>query len=103
MKDSIENKLEIYLKGARAFFEDIRVSSRFSTFSGDDYARNADVVFNNKVIDYKIDNEQKLEIIHYTNLVPMKKNKGKMQSAIYSNIIDYYHTNHFTKRYWEKK
>lgn len=68
MEDSVDKKLEIYLKGASAFFEDIRVSSLFSVCNAEDYPKNADVVFNNKVIDYKIEPDQKLEIIHYTNL-----------------------------------
>ncbi|ENA1801912.1 DUF2971 domain-containing protein [Flavobacterium psychrophilum] len=68
MEDSIDKKLELYLDGARGFFEGMNVDSRLSTFGPNDYAKNAEVVFDNKVIDYKIEPNQKLEIIHYTNL-----------------------------------
>jgi hypothetical protein len=68
MVDSADEKINLYLKGAKAFFEDIRVSSRFSIYGAEDYPKNAEVVFNNKVIDYKIESEKKIEIIHYTNI-----------------------------------
>lgn len=67
MGDSAEEKIKLYLKGARAFFEALKVNSQFSMYSGD-YPKMAEITFNNKVVDLKINPNEKLEIIHYTNI-----------------------------------
>lgn len=67
MKDSVSNKTELYLKEARAFFKGLKINSQFSMYGGD-YPTSAKITFNNKVVDYKLEPDKKLQIIHYTNI-----------------------------------
>lgn len=67
MKDTVDDKLKLYLEGAKIFFRDIKDVSRFSLYSTEE-PKMAEVTFNNKVVDYNLDPEQKLDIIHYTNI-----------------------------------
>lgn len=67
MVNSAEEKVKLYLEGARNYFKDIKVISQFSMYSGDS-PQNAEVTFNNKVVDYQIQKKNPLQIIHYTNI-----------------------------------
>lgn len=67
MVKSAEEKIKLYLAGAKNYFKDIKVVSQFSLYSSDS-PQNAEVTFNNKVIDYQIPNNNPLQIIHYTNI-----------------------------------
>jgi hypothetical protein len=67
MVNSAEEKIKLYLAGAKNYFKDIKVVSQFSLYSSDS-PQNAEVTFNNKVIDYQIPNNNPLQIIHYTNI-----------------------------------
>ena len=73
MINSAEEKVKLYLEGARNYFKDIKVLSQISMYSGDS-PQNAEVTFNNKVVDYQIQKNNPLQIIHYTNSLKYSKN-----------------------------
>lgn len=67
---SVDEKIELYEKGVREIptFASLKTISRFSSCLADDFPREAKVQFDNKIVDYKINSDEKLELIHYTNV-----------------------------------
>lgn len=65
----IDKVLDDYLNGAKEIFPHLKISSRFSMFSGElEFPTSGKIELNNKIFEIDISEEKPYEVIHYTSL-----------------------------------